>query len=198
MIGDKPSDIGAGHNAGCRTILLRSGPATHDMTATRPDHVAITMREAANMIKKFRRPAGPQADEPVDETALEEDKDFESEPDEYKVTPLEAEQLAADSFKAEANLHAEEHSVSDRETATVLVDILDQLRRMHKNEMYGEFSIMRLLAGIVQVFVPFCLLVALWLFMSPDRDYNTIFVALGFGVILQTMALTFYIMQGRR
>ena len=80
----------------------------------------------------------------------------------------------------------------------MLTDILEQLKRMQKSELYGEFSIMRLLAGIVQVFVPFCLLLALWLFISPNRDYNAIYVALGFSVALQTMALTFYIMQERR
>ncbi len=199
MVGDKPSDVQAGRAAGCHTILIRSGPASHDTKADGPDHIAVNMREAVNMIKKFHRPgaAGPASDSDVDaDVEAETDPDVESE--EYTVTQREAEEIAAEPFKAETGLSTDAHGPSSPEVSQLLADILDQLKRMQKSELYGEFSIMRLLAGIVQVFVPFCLLLALWLFMSPNRDYNSIFVALGFGTVLQTMALTFYIMQGRR
>jgi D-glycero-D-manno-heptose 1,7-bisphosphate phosphatase len=194
MVGDQPSDVGAGRNAGCRTILIRSEPASYEPEAPRPDYVAVNLREAVNMIKEFHRsaPEEPVAADP------EIEPDAGEEENEYTVTQLEAEELAAEPFASETAAPADEHEVSHGEVTPLLVDILEQLKRMHKSEMYGEFSIMRLLAGIVQVFVPFCLLLALWLFMSPNRDYNSIFVALGFGVVLQTMALTFYIMQGRR
>jgi len=194
MVGDMPSDVGAGRRAGCRTILIRSGPASHDAKADAPDYVAVNIREAVNMIKKFHRSAREEPTATVPVTG----PDSDSEEDEYTVTRLEAEQLAAEPLKAEIATPIDEHEAAGRDTAPLLADILEQLRRMHKSEMFGEFSAMRLLAGIVQVFVPFCLLLALWLFMSPDRNYNSIFVALGFGAVLQTMALTFYLMQGRR
>jgi hypothetical protein len=79
-----------------------------------------------------------------------------------------------------------------------LAEILEQLKRMQRAEAFAEFSIMRLLAGIVQVFVLFCLVLAIWFLMSPDRQVTPIFLALGFGTVLQLMALTFYIMQDRR
>lgn len=194
MVGDEPCDVGAGRKAGCRTVLIRSGPASHDEKADRPDYVAVNMREAANMIKKFHHSVGQEPATTVDETDVGDDDDLASEPDKYKVTRLEAEEIAAGPFKAASD----EHDLSARETSQLLGDILEQLKRMQKDEMYGEFSIMRLLAGIVQIFVPFCLLVALWLFMTPDRDYDTVLVALGFGAVLQMMALTFYLMQGRQ
>jgi hypothetical protein len=152
------------------------------------------------MIKKFHRTPRPEpaATIPLTDADVDVDTDEDTNPDEYTVTRLEAEQIAAEPFKSETAALADERTTTDRETPQLLVDILEQLKRMQKNEMYGEFSILRLLAGIVQVFVPFCLLLALWLFMSPNRDYNGIFVALGFGAVLQTMALTFYLMQGRR
>ena len=84
------------------------------------------------------------------------------------------------------------------ETDQLLTSILEQLRRMQKKEMFGEFSLMRLLAGIVQVFVPFCLLLALWFLTGSRRQDNNVFLALGFAAVLQVMALTFYIMHGRR
>jgi uncharacterized membrane protein YedE/YeeE len=84
------------------------------------------------------------------------------------------------------------------ETDQILTSILEQLRRMQKTEMFGEFSLMRLLAGAVQVFVPFCLLLAFWFLLGSRRQDNNVFVALGFAAVLQVMALTFYIMNGRR
>ncbi|MBN1360822.1 MAG: HAD family hydrolase [Sedimentisphaerales bacterium] len=198
MVGDKPSDVEAGRNAGCRTILIRSGPATHDAKAQGPDHIAVNVSEAVNVIKKSHRPGAQAPAGPVPETGPDADLDNDVEADEYTITRREAEEIAAGAFKAETPRPSAMGAAPDSDATRVLVDILDHLKRMQKDELYGEFSIMRLLAGIVQVFVPFCLLLALWLFMSPDRNYNSIFVALGFGAVLQTMALTFYIMQGRR
>jgi hypothetical protein len=64
--------------------------------------------------------------------------------------------------------------------------------------MFGEFSVMRLLAGILQILVLFCLLVTVWFLMSTERQDNMVFIALGFAIVLQLMTLTFYIMQGKR
>ena len=111
---------------------------------------------------------------------------------------MEAEELRIEPPRAETAGTMDEQAEPDRETPVLLVEILEQLKRMQKSEMFGEFSIMRLLAGIVQVFVLFCLVMALWFLMSPDRRIELIFLSLGFGVVLQVMALTFYIMQGRR
>ena len=83
-------------------------------------------------------------------------------------------------------------------TEQLLANILEQLKRMQKAEMFGEFSLLRMLAGLVQVFVPFCLLLALWFLMRANRQDNDVFLALGFAAVLQMMALTFYIMHGHR
>jgi hypothetical protein len=57
---------------------------------------------------------------------------------------------------------------------------------------------MRLMAGMVQVIVLFCLLVTIWFLMSPTRVDNSVFMALGFAIVFQLMALTFYLMQGKK
>jgi hypothetical protein len=64
--------------------------------------------------------------------------------------------------------------------------------------MFGEseFSILRFLAGVIQMAVPFCLLISLWFLIGPDKKTDQILIALGFGAILQIMALTLYTMQG--
>ena len=53
-------------------------------------------------------------------------------------------------------------------------------------------------SGIVQIFVPLCLLLALWFLMGSKRQDSNALVALAFAAVLQVMALTFYIMHDRR
>ena len=193
IVGDSGRDVEAGRRAGCRTILLGSGPADRDAADDgRPDYIAVNLREAAHMIKDFHRSS---REEPFQTVAAEAETACEHD---YKVTPLEAEQLRIEPPPTDEPDALDEPPQPDRETSVLLVEILEQLKRMQKAEMFGEFSIMRLLAGIVQVFVLFCLLMALWFLMSPDRQVTPIFLSLGFGTVLQLMALTFYIMQGRQ
>ena len=92
----------------------------------------------------------------------------------------------------------QEQQSSRDKTELLLSDIAGQLRKMQRDEMFSEFSVMRLLAGIVQILVLFCLLVTVWFMMSPENKTDSVFIALGFAIVLQLMALTFYIMQGRR
>jgi len=74
----------------------------------------------------------------------------------------------------------------------------DQTHELLRTEMFGEFSVMRLIAGMVQIVVLFCLLATVWFLMSPQRQDSSVFIALGFAVVFQLMALTFYVMHGRR
>lgn len=91
-----------------------------------------------------------------------------------------------------------EQEITAGKTEELLGGILVQLKSMQRDQMFGEFSIMRLLAGILQIVVLFCLLIAVWFLMSPDRQDNLVFITLGFAVVLQLMTLTFYVMQGKK
>jgi D,D-heptose 1,7-bisphosphate phosphatase len=91
-----------------------------------------------------------------------------------------------------------EQNIPTEKIEELLSSILIQLKSMQRAEMFGEFSIMRLLAGIMQILVLFCLLVTVWFLMSPERQDNMVFIALGFAIVLQLMTLTFYIMQGKK
>jgi len=93
---------------------------------------------------------------------------------------------------------AEQEIPADK-TAELLNAILGQLKSMQRANMFsGEFSITRLMAGVVQIAVLSCLLVTIWFLMSPTRQDNSVLIALGFAAVLQMMALTLYIMQGRK
>jgi D,D-heptose 1,7-bisphosphate phosphatase len=192
MIGDTERDVEAGRSAGCRTILISTTRSEYGYPQkSRPDHVAVNMREAVNIVKKYHR-------------SVQESRPMPAAPANHEDT------LAAKS--AEILSMVEEYAAREEEkqppvqsmathakTEQLLTAILEQLRRMQKAEMFiAEFSLLRLLAGIVQVFVPFCLLLALWFLMGTTRQDHNVLVSLGFAAVLQMMALTFYMMHGRR
>jgi hypothetical protein len=92
-----------------------------------------------------------------------------------------------------------EQEIPADKTAELLGAILGQLKSMQRANMFSsEFSITRLMAGVVQIAVLSCLLVTIWFLMSPTRQDNSVLIALGFAAVLQMMALTLYIMQGRK
>jgi hypothetical protein len=79
----------------------------------------------------------------------------------------------------------------------LLHNILGQLKGMQRADMFAEFSFMRLIAGTLQIIVPFCLLIAIVLLMRQTSQ-DTILITLGFAMVLQMMSLTLYIMEGRK
>jgi D-glycero-D-manno-heptose 1,7-bisphosphate phosphatase len=199
MIGNGDIDIEAGFRAGCKTILIdpssQHKPARPDSawTGAKPDHRSVNLREAVNIIKKYHRSpmttnsqlqsaSPPQAQAPAE--ATEQPPAVESQP--VPMPPPQPEVVAAqDERTAEP-------------TEQLLSGILEQLKKMQRTEMFGEFSVMRLLAGIVQIVVLFCLLMAIWFLTSPGGPSNGVLIALGFAAVLQLMSLTFYVMQGRK
>jgi D-glycero-D-manno-heptose 1,7-bisphosphate phosphatase len=207
MIGDNHRDIEAGRSAGCKTILIGSklpGPAPSE--EGKADYVAVNMREAVNIVKRYHR--GTPADRhmaPGPETGREQNLAAQSAQilsmvQEHAVDGLRltaAGPQGQGASQAAAALSSPVPLAAPGETDQILQSILEQLRRMQKNETFREFSLMRLLAGVVQVFVPFCLLLALWFLTGSRGQDNSVFLALSFAAVLQLMALTFYIMNDR-
>jgi D-glycero-D-manno-heptose 1,7-bisphosphate phosphatase len=194
MIGDNDRDMEAGRSAGCRTILVSATRSEFGASdKSNPDHVAVNMREAVNIIKKHHRSVPEGRTKPMH---TPEDADT------WAAKSAEilsmAEEAAGNDPDEEPLSPSSESAGPHARTEQLLANILGQLRRMQKNEMFGEFSLLRLLAGILQVFVPFCLLLALWFLMGPNRQDNNALMALSFAAVLQLMALTFYLMDGRR
>ena len=201
-IGNKSSDIEAGQRAGCKTVLV-DGPShqkesgsTIPSAKVTPDYKAVNMKEAVNIIKKhLRAPADvkteSQETEPLRTIPAKQDEERVSE----VVEPVPEDEQKAP--KPEFQEKTQELESPAASTDELLGDILIQLKNMQRTEMFHEFSVMRLLAGVVQVLVLFCLLITVWFLMSPNRQDNLVFMALGFAIVLQIMALTFYTMHGR-
>jgi D-glycero-D-manno-heptose 1,7-bisphosphate phosphatase len=133
----------------------------------------------------------PEFVEPVSQT---EEQQLQSEPEEQQIK-LPEQDIGGDRTEPSTNFT---NSFEVEKISAGLNIILKQLKSMQRTDMFGEFSIMRLMAGIIQILVLFCLLMTIWFLMSPNRQDNSVFIALGFAMVLQLMSLTFYIMQGKK
>ena len=187
-IGNSSRDVEAGARAGCKTILLAD--PTHQTTSksgqTRPDHNAVNIKEAVNIIKQYHRSsrAAKNISEPESEQQPVEEIQEQNPPPEETSHAVEAEQV--------------ETVDKPRGAEQLLTIILEQMKVTQRDDMFDEFSVMRLLAGIVQVAAIFCLIISGFILWSPTPKPDSALIALGFAAVLQMMALTFYTMQGRK
>ena len=225
-IGNSSRDIEAGHRVGCKTILIDLPPSHQRQPASslppvgaNPDYKAVNIKEAVNIVMKYLRseeqkqaPPVPASQteaasedselvsEPAESPAQAEPEQPAPEPQEPDIQPVEPKTHPKEpqTRPAERKIQRGERQIPADKTEELLSGILGQLKNMQRAEMFGEFSVMRLLAGIMQILVLFCLLVTVWFLMSPERQDSSVFIALGFAIVVQLMTLTFYIMQGKK
>jgi len=202
MIGNSNRDIEAGLRAGCKTILINRFSDYKQLRPSdpKPDYRAVNIKEATNIIKKYYRspsdvdvqtqPAPIEQTKPV--IQVEEQPHLSESPEPQMSLP------EPETNPPEMETNPPVQQIGGDRTEQLLNSILEQLKSIQRADMFGEFSIMRLMAGIVQIVVLFCLLITIWFLMSPTRQDNAVFIALGFAMVLQLMSLTFYIMQGRK
>ncbi len=225
-IGNSMRDVEAGAKAGCKTILVdvpnraKSKDSLITKSVVSPDFKAVNLKEAVNIIKKYLRtpvekkvtdePAPEKQEESVmitpeiiqepepiqeiQEPAAEQVIETNPEPVELEKPP----ELETKREKKITQIKIENQNSSESKTELLLSDIAGLLRKMQRENMFSEFSIMRLIAGIVQILVLFCLLSTIWFLMSSENKSESVFTSLGFAIVLQLMALTFYMMQDRK
>jgi D-glycero-D-manno-heptose 1,7-bisphosphate phosphatase len=192
-----------------------------------PDYKAVNIKEAVNIIKKYLRtpiepkiqnfPAPsetektvPQETETIQEIEMPhkiEEQVIEQNIEPQNQIPEVPEQNPKPPEPVEQEKKPRQEEVKPRKkipvserdrTEFLLTDIAEQLRKMQRENMFSEFSILRLLAGIVQILVLFCILATIWFLMGDETKNDSVFISLGFAIVLQLMALTFYIMHGRK
>lgn len=205
LIGDAGRDIEAGSRAGCKTILASrslyyQGP---EPGQPRPDYKCLSLREAANMIKQHHRSAGrnensAQSAAPVQEKDAPSriESTGQSEPRGQQQSP--APDHPEEPEPAQPTQLPETTAAGAVTTEELLRAILEQLRTSHRSQMFAEFSVTRLVAGVLQIIVLFCILMSAWLLLDPSRQPTSVLIALGFAVLFQLMSLTFYLMQDRK
>ena len=184
-IGNSDCDIEAGKRAGCRTILVDDFKHSRKIESTAtPDYRAINIKEAVNIIKKHHRLNGKG--------------EIEEMPDIITDTKIETTDEIKTDTAFENSQPVMETMEKDSETKELLGDILEQLRRNQRTEMFSDFSIMRWMSGLAQVIALFCLLICIWFLLSPTKQIDSILISLGFTLVFQIMALTFFTMHGHK
>jgi D-glycero-D-manno-heptose 1,7-bisphosphate phosphatase len=196
VIGDAPRDIEAGKAAGCRTILftdpsLKASPAALVERKVEPDYVCSTLTEAIDFIARNTERA--QQEEPPPPAAPVE------------ATPASRSGEAGQSSEpaGEPSPHrgdrdagvatTEERSASIAKLESIAAEILRELR--HRREQpQADFSVSKLMAGVVQVIVLAMLFVA---FLNR-ADNATLMAMLTFALTLQAMTIALLIMGRQR
>ncbi len=142
MIGDSPTDVQAGMNAGCRTILLRHNGAQRPALDVIPTHCAESLTEAAALVEMAMKQE--QKSIPISHSPFQ-GEDW----NEGKTT-------SPSSFKEEGG------SEGQRSADAVLLSlerIHSQLERDHRKNRQHDFSFLRLLGALLQMLA---IVAALW------------------------------------
>jgi len=155
MIGDAPRDIEAGAAAGCRTILflapdLPASPAAKEQPRVKPDFVVSTLPEAINYIEKTRD--STLARKPSLSIAADVAKGGDPIPLPTNALPTSSPPPAA---------------AKTSRTDAILEQILTELKQQKEEGHVMDFSVSKLLAGIIQIVA---LAVAFLAFINRGQD----------------------------
>ena len=200
MIGNAYHDIKAGKLAGCRTILIDSSahPALRKAMDPVPDKKAVNIKEAVNIIKMYDQQAAASksrvATETVPHPAATKQPDLETAKPEPEPTPTAAD-VHYTPAATTGTKTASEHSLHAERTHGLLEEMVRHLKNMQRGEMFEEFKLMKMLAGVVQFLVAVCLLVSFWFFKDPTRPASSVHTMIGYAIVLQLMVIAFYIMR---
>ncbi len=195
-VGDAPRDIEAGHAAGCRTVLfldpaLPLSPAAHAPRRVAPDFEVPTLGQAIDRIERHRddppTPAAvntaPDPDDSFDDDDDADDSSAPARSDLRSTIPP-----AAPDSPAIADSPASPR-VDLTRVESLLRQLIDDTRRRDQHAV-SDFSVSRLLAGIVQVLALAALFVA---YLQRDQSaalQSTLLLAL----MLQTLTIALLIM----
>jgi len=190
MIGDSSRDVEAGLRAGCKTILINrlSDYKQSPSDQPTPDHKAVNIKEAVNIIKKYHRLVPTLQGHRPSPTNKKETTGYAD-----KTNVESAEQKVVE----QSPITTHQSPTSSEKLEQLLSSIAEQLRSMQRANMFSEFSIIRLVAAIVQIIALFCLIISIWFLISPAREDSSVLIAIGFAIVLQLMSLTFYMMHRR-
>jgi D-glycero-D-manno-heptose 1,7-bisphosphate phosphatase len=193
MVGNSIRDVEAGRRAGCKTVMIAG--RTHEQKIPPgepgPDYRAVNLKEVVNIIKMRAR----SVQKPANALPFEQPVQQREEQPQQPVAP---QQIIPPLQETGPEQPAPRQSTEKLTTEQLLSNILEQIKKMQRNSMFGEFSITRFIAGVAQGLVFLCLLVSIWFLMAPAKQSNPLLISIGFAILLQLMALTFYIMRGPR
>lgn len=210
MIGDSYRDTTAGKKAGCKTILIKSParPPVKKPTDPQPDHIAVNVKEAANIIRMVynQNKSAVTTYQPSPQLAV-------TLPDaEQPATPVQPkEQITGAELpksnkppailrtvKPKQKQHTAKTPADTDHTNTLLRELLDHMRRNKRDDMFEEFSIYKMLATVTQVLVFFCLILSLWFLMDSSRSADAVHTTIGYAIVIQLMVVACCIMERKK
>jgi len=169
LIGNSSSDIEAGLRAGCKTILINRSLDYKQSQPNQPgpDYKGVNIKEAVNIIKKHHR-RRPRPENPPQAPAAPQ-----------RQSQVQVEQVIQQPEPQEGRTNSVvEHRIHGDKSQQLLGDILNQLKKAQREDMFDDFSIMKLMANTVQVIVLLCLVVSIWFLLSPARRDSSVLISL--------------------
>jgi D-glycero-D-manno-heptose 1,7-bisphosphate phosphatase len=197
VIGDAARDVEAGHAAGCRTILFRDpalapSPAAEQAPAVAPDFTVSTLAQAVDLIERCAQPASDNPQEPA-MSVLTGSSHGTAEPDLPRAStppaPIASPWDAPAAPRGSASADPAAAWAPDRATLESLVEQILREVRQHRRPEHTDFSVSKLLAGIVQILTLAVLFGAYLRSDSADR-----IALLLLAQVLQTMTIALLIM----
>jgi D,D-heptose 1,7-bisphosphate phosphatase len=82
-------------------------------------------------------------------------------------------------------------------THHLLQEILQRLKSSGRSELYDDFSVHKLLAGMAQVLALGCIVFSLWFWLSPKVGSDTVLIMIGYAVALQLLVVSLLMMHRR-
>ena len=99
---------------------------------------------------------------------------------------------------ADADEPAGEGVSDSPDTHTVMEEVMRHLKKVDRMNMYDEFSLMKVLTGVIQVVIVFLLLLSIWFLIDPTRGVAAVHTVLGYACVLQLMVIAFHLMRDRK
>ena len=96
------------------------------------------------------------------------------------------------------NYDGYEDLTPEEKNTHLLKIIADRLSKNKQADLYEDFSMLKVFAGIIQVAVIFCLIISVWFVLDQTREISSVHTMIGYAIVLQLMAIAFYIMNWRK
>ncbi len=190
MVGDSARDIEAGQRAGCKTVRVRTRPGRHappgeeEDEDVQADYTVRNLVDAARVIlrspqqeARARRAAGEGPTAGAEAAKVMAEKQ-----------PV-ASEVGEGARLAQAAGQAGEAGPDD--DGAVRREILRHVRQLARADQVEEFSLIKLLAAMVQVLALLTLAVAFVEMILDDVDHATLWALMA--IALQTMSLTLFL-----
>jgi len=187
MIGDSPTDVQAGINAGCRTILLRHNGAVPPAGDTAPTHCVATMTEAAVLVEQAMEQESklPRA---TAVSAVENQSTPSPSQGEGRGEGPTSESTVPCATAVSAVEGRGEGSTPNDAVLLSLEKIHEQLERAHRKDRQHDFSLLRLFGALLQMLA---IVAALWGVVALMDDQSAPATArLTLALFFQLAALT--------